>query len=59
MSSECCSCETQRGEDADQPLNASTVFYSDETSGCLGGQTQWSNGVVFNAGSFVWTLHGA
>ena len=55
--SECCSCETQRGEDADQPLNATYVYFSNEQSGCLSGQTQASNAVSFNAGTFVWTLH--
>ena len=56
--SECCSCETQRGEDADQPLNASrAVYFSDEASACLGEQTQWSNAPPFVAGSFVWTMH--
>ena len=57
VSSECCSCETQRGEDADQPLNASTVYHSDEASGCLSGETQRSNGEVYNVGTFIWTLH--
>jgi hypothetical protein len=52
-----CSCETQRGEDADLSHDASTVFFTDENSACLQGQTQVSNGVAFVAGTFVWTMH--
>ena len=55
--SECCSCETQRGEDGDQPMNKSTVYFSDEASSCLSGETQRSNAVAFNSGTFIWTLH--
>ena len=55
--SECCSCETQRGEDADMPHNTSEVFYSNENSGCLAGQTQVSDGPEWMSGTFVWTMH--
>lgn len=55
--SECCSCETQRGEDADQPHNDSTVFYSNLNWQCVAGQTQVSNAPAWVAGTFVWTLH--
>lgn len=54
--SECCSCETQRAEDHDLPHNP-TVFYDDENSGCVSGQSQTSNAVSWMAGTFVWTLH--
>ena len=55
---ECCSCETQRGEDADQrPAWSPGTFYGNENSECVAQQTQVSNGVPWMAGSFVWTLH--
>lgn len=54
---ECCSCETMRGEDADLPHNSSLVFYSNFNQPCLGQQTQWSNGLQYVSGSFVWTAH--
>ncbi len=51
---ECCSCETQRGEDADmQSVWNPTVYFSNENSGCVHGQTQTSNGVPWIAGTFV------
>jgi hypothetical protein len=52
--SECCSCETQRGEDADQPHNTSTVYFNNEASQCLEGQTQVSDSVEYNVGTFIW-----
>ena len=55
---ECCSCESQRGEDADQPHDA-TVFQSDEIQSCLLDETQRFNSQAFLAGQFIWTLHGA
>jgi hypothetical protein len=56
---ECCSCETQRGEDADlKSIWSPSVFYSDENSDCVHGQTQTSNGVPWMAGSFVWCVAG-
>lgn len=54
---ECCSCETMRGADADLPMNTSVVFYSSEASACLAAQTQVSNAPAYCAGTFVWTLH--
>ena len=54
--SECCSCETQRGEDADLPHNETAVFYSNENAACLAAQTQASNGPEWMAGTFVWTM---
>jgi hypothetical protein len=50
---ECCSCQNQRGEDADQPHNATTVHYTSEVSGCLAQQTQVSDAPEFVAGTFV------
>jgi len=56
--SECCSCETQRGEDADLKSEwDSSVYFSNENSGCVRDQTQTSNAVDWMAGSYVWTLH--
>jgi len=55
VASECCSCETQRGEADDIPLNASTVFYSELNADCQAQQTQWALGLPYVAGSFVWT----
>lgn len=56
--SECCSCETQRGEDADLPRSPnSSVYYSSENSACLAAQTQVSDAPAFCAGTFIWTLH--
>lgn len=54
---ECCSCQNQRGEDADQPHNQSLVHYSSEVAGCLWQQTQVSDAPEYVAGTFVWTLH--
>lgn len=57
--SECCSCETQRGEDADllPSRNASAaVFFSSNDNDCFETQTQWSN-TPYNVGTFVWTLN--
>jgi hypothetical protein len=53
--SECCSCETQRGEDADQP-HAPSVYFDNEQSQCLEGQTQVSDAVDFNVGTFIWSV---
>jgi hypothetical protein len=49
-----CSCETQRGEDADLPKGA-TVYFSNENSACVAGETQRSDAVEYDAGTFVWT----
>jgi hypothetical protein len=54
---ECCSCETERAADADQPRNTSLVYYSNEASACLTAQTQVSNAPAWCAGTLVWTLH--
>ena len=55
VGSECCSCETQRGEADDIPYNKSTVFYSELNADCQAQQTQWALGLDSVAGSFVWT----
>lgn len=55
VASECCSCETQRGEADDIAYNKSTVFYSEVNADCVAEQTQWALGLDFVAGSFVWT----
>ena len=53
---ECCSCQTQRGEDDD--LNhTSDVYFSSLNGGCLAAQTQVSNAPSWVGGTFVWTLH--
>jgi hypothetical protein len=62
VATECCSCETQRGEDADlMPFRSSTaspfVYNSNENSACVMNRTQTSNGVEWIGGTFVWTLH--
>eukprot|EP01047_Picozoa_sp_COSAG01_P043012 COSAG01_NODE_3793_length_5690_cov_6.048650_3_plen_388_part_00 len=59
---QCCSCETQRGEDADLfsfQSSATTpfVFHSNENAACVSEKTQTSNGVAWVGGTFVWTLH--
>jgi hypothetical protein len=51
FSSECCSCNTQRGEDQNQP-GVESSFNAD----CVASQTNASNGVDFVVGSMVWTL---
>jgi hypothetical protein len=56
VASECCSCETQRGEADDIPYNKSLVFYSEFNADCQAEQTQWALGLPYVAGSFVWTL---
>ena len=53
---ECCSCETQRGEDADLPKSPGATF-NNENSGCLRSETQTSNAPAYVAGTFVWVLH--
>lgn len=55
VATECCSCETQRGEDGDL-LHDATVFYTNENSECLSSQTTRSDTVPFVAGTFVWTF---
>ncbi len=66
VASECCSCETQRGEDDDlTPVpsrgdwgkDGNTVFYSNFNIDCVQQQTQYSNGLDFVSGTFVWTAH--
>lgn len=54
---ECCSCQNQRGEDADQPHNQTTVHYASEVAGCLWEETRGSDVLEYVAGTFVWTLH--
>jgi len=53
---ECCSCETQRAEDADLP-RTENAFYSSLNGKCLAEQTQRSNAPSWMGGTFVWTLH--
>ena len=61
--SECCSCETQRGEDDDIPYNKSLVYYSNFNAPCLAGQVSTSDAPEYMAGTYVWTrkllLHAA
>ena len=57
MMSECCSCETQRGEDADEPYNKSSVYYSNLNADCLAHQVGVSDSQEYMSGTFVWTLH--
>lgn len=53
---ECCSCQNQRGEDADQPHDKA-VHYDSNVAGCLQQQTSVSDLPEYVAGTFVWTLH--
>ena len=46
---ECCSCETQRGEDPDLPKSPG-AFFNNENSGCLKSETQTSNAPAYVAG---------
>jgi beta-galactosidase/beta-glucuronidase len=55
VASECCSCETMRGEANDLPMNSSLVFYSEFNAPCQASQTQDALGLPYVAGSFVWT----
>jgi hypothetical protein len=58
VANECCSCETQRGEDNDlKPDWNPTVYFSNENSGCLRDQTNVAITTPWMAGEFVWTLH--
>ena len=52
---ECCSCQNQRGEDADQPHNKSEVYYDSDVASCLEQQTSVSDAPEFVAGTFVWS----
>lgn len=54
--SECCSCETQRGEDDDQPRHNSSVYYSNFNAPCLAQQVGTSDSPEYMSGTFVWTL---
>lgn len=51
FSSECCSCNTQRGEDF-----GGDGIESSFNGPCIAQQTNWSNGVDYVSGSMVWTL---
>lgn len=53
VGSECCSCETQRGESDDIAYNTTAVFYSEFNAPCQAEQTQWALGLPYVAGSFV------
>ena len=57
---ECCSCETQRGEDADllaeRPQEVA-AWDSNENSACVKAKTQVSDAPEWVGGTFVWTLH--
>ena len=55
VASECCSCETMRGEADDLPMNTSIVFYSEFNAPCQASQTQDALGLEYVSGSFVWT----
>ncbi len=55
VASECCSCETQRGEANDLPFNKTLVFYSEFNADCVARETNWALGLDYVAGSFVWT----
>ncbi len=55
VASECCSCETQRGEADDLPYNTSLVYYSEFNADCVARETQWALGLDYVAGSFVWS----
>ena len=52
---ECCSCQNQRGEDADQPHNKTEVHYTSNVARCLDGQTSVSDVPEYVAGTFVWS----
>ena len=55
---ECCSCQNQREEDADQPLAPdSTVYYRSNSGPCEAGQTAVSDALAWNFGTYVWTAH--
>lgn len=61
VATECCSCETQRGEDADllpfrPSIKAPFVYASNENSACLKEQTQASNAVSWVGGTFVYVI---
>lgn len=55
VASECCSCETQRGEDQDLAHNASTVYFSNFNADCQQEQTNYALSLPYVAGTFVWT----
>ncbi len=53
---ECCSCPTMRGVDADMPAEDDQGM-SDENSHCLQEQVTVSDALPYVGGTFVWTLH--
>ncbi len=54
--SECCSCETQRGEDEDLRAHRSrSTFCGNENSGHLHGQVSTSDAPEWMAGTYGWT----
>lgn len=50
FASECCSCETERGEDVSNPKGTPPVRNSNFNAGCVAQQTNWSNGRDFVVG---------
>ncbi len=55
VASECCSCETQRGEADDIPYNSSLVYYSEFNADCQAKETNYALSLPYVSGSFVWT----
>ena len=53
IGSECCSCNTQRGEDAP---DKSSLIYGNFNADCNKGQTEWQLDREFVVGCLVWTL---
>lgn len=53
IGSECCSCNTQRGEDAP---DKSSLIYSNFNADCNKQQTEWQLNRGFVVGCMVWTL---
>ena len=56
IGSECCSCDTQRGEDFPDSSNPSRPTISNFNADCLSAQTEYQLNRKFVAGCMVWTL---
>ena len=59
VATECCSCETQRGEDEDllPTRNSSYIYAGNEAAACMARDVAKSDNVSWVGGTHVWTLH--
>eukprot|EP01059_Diplonema_ambulator_P008605 TRINITY_DN1826_c0_g1_i3.p1 TRINITY_DN1826_c0_g1~~TRINITY_DN1826_c0_g1_i3.p1 ORF type:complete len:932 (+),score=309.95 TRINITY_DN1826_c0_g1_i3:251-2797(+) len=56
FASECCSCESMRGEDVSNSSAGGPGVLEEFNADCVAAQTNDSNGLPFMSGTMVWTL---